>query len=126
MKQLFYEGGALYMGIITIVLIVMVAWAVYHFLPVLLKKEVAAVKTRARLKHIKTIGSFALIFGIFSQLVGLYQAFSVIEEMNGVSASLLMGGLKVSMVPTFYGIVIFMLSLILWIIMDYIATQMLK
>ena len=61
-----------------------------------------------------------------SQLVGLYQAFSVIEEMNGVSASLLMGGLKVSMVPTFYGIVIFMLSLILWIIMDYIATQMLK
>ena len=111
------------MGILTIVLIVMTAWAVYHFLPVLLKKEVAAVKTRAQLKHIRTIGSFALIFGVFSQLIGLYQAFDVIEEMNGISTALLMGGLKVSMIPTFYGIVIFMLSLILWIILDYVASQ---
>ncbi|HPF52173.1 MAG TPA: MotA/TolQ/ExbB proton channel family protein [Draconibacterium sp.] len=126
MKQLFYEGGPLFMGILTIIFIVMIAWAVYHFLPVLLKKEIVIEKTRARLKHIRTIGSFALIFGVFGQLIGLYQAFGIIEGMGEVSPALLMGGLKVSMITTFYGILIFMISLILWIIMDYVATQKIK
>jgi len=126
MKQLFYEGGPLFMGILTIILIVMIAWAVYQFLPVLLKKEIAIEKTRARLKHIRTIGSFALIFGILGQLIGLYGAFGAIQQMNGVSPSLLMGGLRVSMITTFYGILIYMISLILWISMDYVATQKIK
>lgn len=126
MKNLFYEGGPLFMGTLTIILIAMVAWAVYHFLPVMLNKETEISKTRARLKHIRTIGSFALIFGILGQLIGLYQAFGAIEQMGGVSSSMLMSGLKVSMITTFYGIIIFMISLILWIIMDYITTQKLK
>jgi len=123
MKQLFYEGGLLFMSILTIILIVLVAWAIYHFMPVLLKKGSSSSKTRARLKYIKTIGSFALIFGIFGQLIGLYQAFNIIQDLEGVSPALLMGGLKVSMITTFYGIVIYMFSLILWMILDYIVSQ---
>ena len=106
MKNLFYMGGPIFMGILTAILIIMVAWAVYHFLPVILKKEVNYAKTRAHLKHIKTIGTFALIFGIFGQLIGLYQAFDVLEKMGNVSQSLIAGGLKVSMIPSFYGFVI--------------------
>jgi len=126
MKQLFNEGGPLFMGILTIIFIVMIAWAVYQFLPVLLKKEFGIEKTRARLKHIRTIGSFALIFGILGQLIGLYQAFGIIEQMGEVSPALLMNGLQVSMITTLYGILIYMISLILWIIMDYVATQKIK
>ena len=114
------------MGILTAILIIMIAWAIYQILPVLVKKEISVKKIRERLKHIKTIGTFALVFGIVGQLLGLYQAFGAIEEMGGVSPALLMGGLKVSMITTFYGITIFLISLILWFISDYITSQKIK
>ncbi len=123
MGKYFNEGGPLFMGILTAIFIVMVAWTVYQFLPVLLKKDFIYDKTKARLKHIKTIGTFALVFGITGQLIGLYQAFSAIEQMGGVSPSLLMGGLKVSMITTLYGIIIFLISLILYFVTDFVASK---
>ena len=71
-----------------------------------------------KLKHIKTIGSFAAISGILGQLIGLYQAFSIIEEHGNISQSLLAGGLKVSVIPTIYGILIYLLSILIWFISD--------
>ena len=124
MRKLFFEGGPIYMGILTGILIIMVAWALYHFLPALLKKESNSKNLRARLKHIKTIGTFGLVFGIMSQLIGLYQAFSAVEQMGGVSPALLMGGLKVSMITTFYGIIIYLISLLTWFITDYVFNKM--
>jgi len=121
--KLFYMGGPLFMGILTAILIIMIAWAVYHFLPVLTGKEINFSSTKSKLKHIKTIGTFALITGILGQLIGLYQAFGIVEKMGDVSQSLLAGGLKVSTIPTLYGIFIFILSLILWIVFDYIVTK---
>ena len=121
--KLFYMGGPLFMGILTAILIIMIAWAVYHFLPVLTSKEINFSSTKSKLKHIKTIGTFALITGILGQLIGLYQAFGIVEKMGDVSQSLLAGGLKVSTIPTLYGIFIFILSLILWIVFDYIVTK---
>ena len=111
------------MGVITAVFIIMVVWAIYHFLPVLLKKEFDPVKTADRLKHVKTIGSLAMVLGILGQLIGLMAAFDAIEQMGNVSQSLLAGGLKVSTIPTVYGILIFIISLIIWIILDYIVSK---
>ena len=111
------------MGILTALLVIMLAWAVYHFLPVLLKKGVDPKQTGSRLKHIKTIGSFALVTGIFGQLIGLYSAFAAIEQMGGVSPAMLMGGLKVSMITTFYGIIIYLFSLLIWFVFDYVLTK---
>lgn len=123
MKQLFYEGGMLFMSILTLVLVVLIAWAVYHFIPAVIKQSGTANQARARLKHIKTIGSFALVFGIFGQLIGLYEAFSAIQEQGGVSPALLMGGLKISMITTFYGIAIYLFSLLLWLVLDFLASR---
>ncbi|TNF42255.1 MAG: MotA/TolQ/ExbB proton channel family protein, partial [Bacteroidetes bacterium] len=116
MKNLFYMGGPLFMGILTAIFIIMIAWAIFHFLPVLVKNGHNLEKIRARLKHIKTIGTFALVTGILGQLIGLYQAFAAIEQAGDISPSLMMGGLKVSMITTFYGILIFLISLLLWLI----------
>lgn len=123
MKQLYYEGGALFMGSLTIILILMLGWSVYHFIQVVIKKEVNLSKAKEKLKHIKTIGTFALVFGILGQLIGLIQAFDAIEQMGGVSPALLMGGLKVSMIPTLYGILIFLISLLLWFAFDSVVTK---
>lgn len=123
MKNLFYMGGPLFMGVLTAILIVMAAWAIYHFLPVLTSKELNFSNTKSKLKHIKTIGTFALVFGILGQLIGLYQGFSVIEEVRDISPSLMAGGLKVSLIPTIYGIVIFLLSLLLWFTFDSVLSK---
>lgn len=123
MKELFYMGGTLFMGTLTGILIIMVAWAIYHFLPAFTKKGVNLAQTKARLKHIKTIGTFGLVTGILGQLIGLYGAFDAVEMAGGVSQSVLMGGLKVSMITTFYGIVIFMISLLLWLVLDLLVTK---
>jgi len=123
MKQLYYEGGALFMGTLTIILIVMLGWSVYHFVQAVMKKEVDLSIAKEKLKHIKTIGTFALVFGILGQLIGLMSAFDAIEKMGGVSPALLMGGLKVSLIPTLYGIFIFLISLLLWLVFDSIVTK---
>lgn len=123
MKNLFFMGGPLIMGMLTAILIIMVAWAIYHFLPVFANKEFDAAKTAARLKYVKTIGTFAMVVGIFGQLYGLYQAFVIIERMGDVSQSLLAGGLKVSLIPTLYGITIFLISLLIWFVLDFIVSR---
>jgi biopolymer transport protein ExbB/TolQ len=112
-------GGPLIMGTITLILIVMIAWAVYHFLPVLINKETDLAKALSRLKYIKTIGSFGMVSGILGQLLGLYQAFDFLEVHGDISQSLLAGGLKVSLIPCIYGLLIFLLSLLFWMVFDY-------
>ena len=60
---------------------------------------------------IKELGLLALAFGALGQLIGLYDAFSVMEA-NDVPSHMLAGGLKVSLTPTLYGLLIYVLSLL--------------
>jgi biopolymer transport protein ExbB/TolQ len=126
MKHFFYSGGPLIMGTITVILIVMIAWAIYHFLPVLTNKETDLAKALSRLKYIKTIGTFGMVSGILGQLIGLYQAFGFLEAHGDVSQSLIGGGLKVSLIPAIYGIFIFLLSLLFWMVFDYHVVKKLE
>ena len=65
---------------------------------------------------IKEVGLLALSFGILGQVIGLYSAFKAIEQMGQVSQEMVVGGLKVSSVTTMYGLIIYILSLILRLI----------
>lgn len=123
MKSLFFEGGPLFMGILTAILIVLIAWTVYHFFSFLINKEINFSVSASRLKHIKTIGIFALFTGILGQLIGFYQVFDIVEREGDIPTSLWLGGLKVTMISTMYGILIFLLSLLLWFVADYFISQ---
>lgn len=111
------------MGILTVILIILVAWAVYHFLPVLVKKEINISKTASRFKYLKTIGTFGLVTGFLGQLIGLYQVFDIVEREGNVPVSLWLGGVKVTIITTMYGALIFLFSLVLWFVFDYIVTK---
>ncbi|MCH8568260.1 MAG: MotA/TolQ/ExbB proton channel family protein [Balneolales bacterium] len=102
MINLFFMGGPLFMGILTIIFISMIATAVYIY--VQRGKPGAEVPS---IGYVKEIAIFGLIFGIFGQFVGLYEAFSILEQVGEVSPSVLAGGLKVSTITTLYGFVIF-------------------
>lgn len=111
------------MGILTLLLLVMIAIAIF-FATQLAKGSVSHFTTfRYRLTYIKSVGLFALVVGIFGQLLGLYQAFSVIEQAGSISPALLAGGLKVSMITTLYGFIIFLLSYLIWMALDYMVKK---
>jgi hypothetical protein len=79
-------------------------------------------------RWVKEIGAFALVFGLLSMLLGLRQMFSVLQEVANaqgegvsgifdlVSPGVFFGGLKVSMIPVIYGVMIYLVSLVVRII----------
>ncbi|NMF36775.1 MotA/TolQ/ExbB proton channel family protein [Flammeovirga yaeyamensis] len=69
----------------------------------------------------KEFGTLALVVGIFGQLIGLYSAMIAIEAAGGVPLALLAGGIKVSMITTLYGFLIFLISRIAGIILQATA-----
>jgi biopolymer transport protein ExbB/TolQ len=108
MITLFQNGGPLIMGILTVILISLVSTAVY--IGVQRKNEN---KTVPSANWLKEIGILGLVVGVFGQFLGLYQAFSAIEQMGSVSQSMLAGGIKVSSITSIYGLVIFILAILL-------------
>ncbi|MEQ9168319.1 MAG: MotA/TolQ/ExbB proton channel family protein [Fulvivirga sp.] len=106
MIDLFYAGDPLYMGLLTLVLFINMVVATMCFVAIK-KGELTIDEIRIKLKTIKSIGLFGLILGIFTQLMGLHGMFLAIEEIGEVSPALLAGGLKVSLIATEYGLVIF-------------------
>ncbi|MFD1316475.1 MotA/TolQ/ExbB proton channel family protein [Namhaeicola litoreus] len=98
MLDLFYQGGTLFMSLLTILLIALI---------------IAAFKYP---EWINEIGLMALAIGVLGQIIGLYGAFKGIEEMGEVSQQMMAGGLKVSSITTMYGLIIYVISLVLRLI----------
>ncbi len=98
MLDLFYQGGALFMSILTILLIGVIVsyWKCTSWT--------------------KEIGLLALSIGVLGQIIGLYSAFKGIEQMGQVSQQMMVGGLKVSSITTIYGLLIYILSILLRLI----------
>ncbi len=69
------------------------------------------------LKLVKSTGLLAAITGILGQLIGLFSAFEAIQQMGSVSPAMLAGGIKVSMITTIYGVIIYLLSIVLYLIL---------
>lgn len=62
------------------------------------------------------IGLLALSIGVLGQIIGLYSVFKGIEQMGQVSQQMMAGGLKVSSITTIYGLLIYILSVVLRLI----------
>jgi len=67
-------------------------------------------------KWVKEIGIGALVVSIFGTLLGLSQICDVIQMVGDVSPAVLCGGLKVALIPTFYGLIVYILSLVIRVI----------
>jgi biopolymer transport protein ExbB/TolQ len=77
-------------------------------------------KSRASLKPLSELvlflGSFAFLFGILGQIIGLMQALQAIQQIKDVSPALLAGGFRVSLLAPAYGFVLLLLSYAIWFI----------
>lgn len=96
MIDLFFEGGFLFMSLLSLLLVGVIYTAV--------KRE----------KSLKLFGLLALTIGILGQLIGIFQMYEGIVSMGGeISQTMLAGGLRVSSITSIYGILIYSISLII-------------
>lgn len=104
MSQLFdriNEGGLFFMlPIIGLFIIIMVL-----FIRALLKMDRDREKT---ISLMSSLGLFALVWGVLGQVIGLIMAFDSIQGSGAISMEVLAGGLKVSFLPTLFGLMVFL------------------
>ena len=98
LPQLFVEGGLGWMIGISLFLIALL---------------IAAWKAP---RWVREIGIGALIFAIFGTLMGLLQILNAMQMFGDVSPAVLCGGLKVTLIPTFYGLIVYFISLVIRVI----------
>jgi len=130
MKDLFFMGGPTFMAILTLFLIITTAWFIYHFIISYNSKKIDRQELLRMLDYGKSMGLFTLVTGIVGQMNGLYAMFSAIENAikNGevVIPALVFGGIKVTMIVTIYGMIIYLFSLALWFIGSIIVDKKFK
>jgi amino acid transporter len=98
MYALFIEGGSPGMTVLTVILLALL---------------LAAWKAPA---WVKETGMIALVVGVIWSLMGFYQAATVIEKAQGIAQHIIWGGMKVAVIPLLYGLLIYLVSLIIRII----------
>lgn len=76
-----------------------------------------------RLAYVKAIGLLALVIGVLGQMIGLYSAFEAIQQMGSVSPAMLAGGLKVSSITTIWGLICYVLCLLVYLILSAVAKK---
>lgn len=126
LKQKFYEGGPTFMGFLTIILIVTTAWFIYQFVVAYRSKLANPEKSLRMLAYGKTLGLFAMITGFLGQLIGFTGMFDALELAAGagkeIQPALVYGGIKVTMICSIYGILIYLFSILLW----FVATSIIE
>ena len=65
---------------------------------------------------VKEIGLIALAFGFMFTMIGFMQAAQAILELGDVAPYIIWGGVKVALIPAVYGIIVYIISLVIRII----------
>ena len=65
---------------------------------------------------VKEIGIGALVVGIFWTILGWLQIVDFLSGHDDVASNIVAGGIKVSLIPVLYGLIVYFVSLILRII----------
>ena len=127
MKDLFITGGPFFMWVLTILLIIAVAWIIFHFIVAYSSKKSDKATFLRKLGYGKSIGLFALVTGILGQMFGLFVFFSILEEGAAkaihYAPSVIYRGLEVTVIVTIYGTLIYLLSLLLWFVTSFIIEK---
>ena len=67
-------------------------------------------------KWVKEIGLGSLVIGIFWSIRGLSQMLGAFQLFGDVSPTVVCGGLKVTLISTSYGLIVYFISLVIRII----------
>jgi MotA/TolQ/ExbB proton channel family len=114
LSELYTSGGTIWMHPLTLCLIAIICLVVYIIILQFQKRQIQTMFTEA----IKQIGVLALAWGTFSTIAGFFQAFGALEEIKEMLPfQVIMGGMKVALITALYGLIVFILSMLAYIIL---------
>ena len=102
----FLEGGALFMSLILICLLISIFFIVKSILKIKTDKEAS----KKILKHISDSGTLGLALGVMGAFLGLISAFDVLEASGAAEPAIISGGLKVALLSPLFGLFTFSVS----------------
>ena len=112
--ELHNDGGIVFMVPLSLMLIINIGLLLYLIFCMAQKRLVVPKYVEA----IKQIGALAAVFGAVCTLIGLMQAFNWLENSKeGASFQVIMGGMKVAIITAMYGLFIFFVSMLAYIVL---------
>ena len=102
----FLEGGALFMSLILICLLLSTFFTVKSVFNIKINIETS----KKMLKLISVSGSLSLAIGVMGAFIGLITAFDVVEASGGAEPAIIAGGLKVALLSPLFGLFTFSVS----------------
>ena len=96
----FMEGGALFMSLILICLLISIYFIFKSVLNIKTNRDVSI----KMLKHISDAGLLALTLGVLGAFLGLISAFDALEASGQAEPSILAGGIKVALLSPLFGL----------------------
>jgi len=107
------EGGIVYMTPLSVMALANIAILIFIIFSGIKKNAIHP----NWLESIKQIGSLAAAWGTWSTIVGLFQAFGALEASPEIIPfQVIMGGMKVAVITVLYGLLIFCISMLAYII----------
>jgi hypothetical protein len=102
----FMEGGALFMSLVLVCLLLSIYFLVKSLLNIKTNIEIS----KKMLKHISDSGTLGLALGVTGAFIGLITAFDVLEATGEANPSIIAGGLKVAILSPLFGLFTFSVS----------------
>ena len=96
----FMEGGALFMSLILICLLISIYFIFKSVLNIKTNRDVSI----KMLKHINDVGLLALTLGVLGAFLGLISAFDALEASGQGDPAILAGGIKVALLSPLFGL----------------------
>jgi flagellar motor component MotA len=115
--ELHNDGGIIFMMPLSILLTINIGLVIYSIFGLTQKRNVSKF-----IEVVRQIGVLAAAFGAASTILGLFQAFGALSRENQVwPFEVIMGGMRVAVITAMYGLFIFCLSFLSYIILKLIS-----
>lgn len=119
MLNFFFEGGILFMTLISLAGLTALGLTIKVFMD----RFSGTPSTKYTPNSIVVAGSLAFMLGILGQAIGIYQALIAIQAAGDVSPAIIFGGFKVSLIAPLYGLFIFVITLVIWLVLFFLTPE---
>jgi flagellar motor component MotA len=120
LSDLYVAGGVEYMHAVSLPFIGNLILIIITISQIVLKKNV----NQKLIEIGKQLGGLALALGVFGTIIGLFQAFDALENSQDIIPfQVIMGGLKVALITVLYGLLVFCISQLAYIILKIVVRQ---
>lgn len=113
----FFMSGGMNMWFLLIIAIVIFVISIRKAMQLYGKEELPKPVLETGINAIVFWGAIAAIIGFFSHYWGLYNAMQAIMRANDISPAIVAGGYAVSLITILSGLIIFIISAIIWFVL---------